>query len=120
MMDVLIVDDSILANHALKGYFTKLGHNVVGIAKDGQQGMDLFSTHKPQIVTVDAIMPGNISGVDFIKYVNSEDLESGKTTRILFISSDEIKSEIKKEIQVDSYIVKPVTLSNIESALSES
>jgi len=67
-MDVLIVDDSILANHALKGYFTKLGHNVVGIAKDGQQGMDLFSTHKPQIVTVDAIMPGNISGVDFIKY----------------------------------------------------
>ena len=118
-MDVLIVDDSMLANHALKGYFTKLGHNVVGIAKNGQQGMDLFSKSKPQVVTVDAIMPGDISCVDFIKYVNSKDKESGKKTKILFISSDEIKSEIRNEIQVDTYIVKPVTMSNIESAISK-
>ncbi len=118
-MDVLIVDDSMLAGHALKGYFTKLGHNVVGMARDAKQGIGLFTEKQPDLVTVDAIMPGELSGVEFIKFVNMKDKETDSKTKIFFISSDEIKSIVRNEIQVESYIVKPVKMSNIQDAINQ-
>ncbi|MHA2030474.1 MAG: response regulator transcription factor [Candidatus Kariarchaeaceae archaeon] len=118
-MDILIVDDSMLANHAIKSYFTKLGHNVVGIARDGIEGKIMFTESEPDLVTVDAVMPGNVSGADFVKYVNSSDKDTGKSTKILFISSDEVSSYVKNELKVNKYLVKPVTLSHIEDAVSK-
>lgn len=117
-MDVLIVDDSMLAGHALKAYFTKLGHNVIGMARDAKQGIDIFTENQPDLVTVDAIMPGDLSGVDFIKFVNKKDKETGNKTKIFFISSDEINPDIRNEIRVDGYIVKPVTMVNIQNSLN--
>lgn len=118
-MDVLIVDDSMLANHALKSYFVKLGHNVVGVARNGEEGKEMFTQLDPDLITVDAVMPGNVSGFDFVKYVNSIDKESGKTTKIIFVSSDAVPGTVKTEIRVDDYIVKPVTLAHIENAISK-
>jgi two-component SAPR family response regulator len=117
-MDILIVDDSLLANHAIKSYFTKLGHNVVGVARDGTEGKIMFTETEPDLVTVDAVMPGDVSGADFVKYVNSSDNDTGKSTKILFISSDEVPSNVKSELKVNKYLIKPVTLSHIENAMT--
>jgi two-component SAPR family response regulator len=97
-VDILIVDDSMLANHALKSYFVQMD---------------------PDLVTVDAVMPGDVSGEDFVKFINSIDAQTEKTTKILFISSDEIPNSTKAEIRVNDYIVKPVTLAHIENAMSK-
>lgn len=116
---VLIVDDSMLANHALKSYFAKLGHNVVGVARNGEEGKEMFTQIDPDLVTVDAVMPGDVSGEDFVKYVNSIDNQSDKKTKILFISSDAVSNSVKAEISVNEYIIKPVTLAHIENAISK-
>ena len=108
-----------LANHAIKSYFVKLGHNVVGVARNGEEAKEMFTQMDPDLITVDAIMPGNVSGADFVKFVNSIDRESNKTTKILFISSDEVSRSVKTEIRVDNYIVKPVTMAHIENAIAK-
>ena len=115
-LNVLIVDDSLLAEHALKSYFVKLGHNVVALAKNGEVGKELFNQHQPDLVTVDAVMPG-ISGQDFIKYLNAEDEANGTVTKILMISSDIIEPIERGEMRVDGYIVKPITMAKLKEVL---
>ncbi|MCH8906390.1 MAG: response regulator [Candidatus Heimdallarchaeota archaeon] len=73
-MKVLIVDDSLLANHALKSYFDKLGHEIVGLAKSGEEAKTMLHETTPDIVTVDSVMPG-ISGTELIQFINQNDSE---------------------------------------------
>ena len=115
-MNVLIVDDSLLAEHALKSYFEKLDHNVIGLAKTGEIGKEMYLELKPDLVTVDAVMPG-ISGQDFIKFINEHDEERGAKTLVFMISGDVISDEEKNALHVHEYILKPVTLSKIDEAL---
>ncbi|MCY3410489.1 MAG: response regulator [Candidatus Heimdallarchaeota archaeon] len=117
-MKVLIVDDSLLAEAAIKSYFVKLGHDVVGLAKNGEIAKNLIEEHNPDLITVDAVMPG-MSGQDLIKYINSRDEETGNNTKILMISSDTIPTEEKQEMKVNSYIIKPITMSKIQDALKQ-
>ena len=116
MVKVLIVDDSLLAEHALKSYFEKLGHHVVGLARSGEIGEEMFEELEPDLVTVDAVMPG-MSGQDFVKLINNHDKENQSNTKIIMITGDEVSEEDKSMIEVDEYILKPVTLSKIEEVL---
>jgi len=118
MVRVLIVDDSLLAEHALKSYFMKLDHEVIGLAKTGEIGQEMYEEYEPDLVTVDAVMPG-MSGQDYIKYLNKKEKEKGKKTTILMISSDEISEEEASQIRVDKYLVKPITLDKMRQALEE-
>jgi len=116
MVNVLIVDDSLLAEHALKSYFEKLNHEVVGLAKTGEIGKDMFLNLQPDLITVDAVMPG-MSGQDYVRFVNDFDKENGKQTKIFMISGDEIPHTERETIRVDEYILKPVTKTKIQDAL---
>lgn len=116
-MKVLIVDDSLLAEHALKSYFIKLGHIVVGLAKNGNLAKKMYNLNKPDIVTVDAVMPG-ISGVEFVQWINQQDKDNQTNTLVYMISSDEISEPDQAKIKADGYIIKPVTLNKIRAILS--
>jgi two-component system chemotaxis response regulator CheY len=116
-MRILIVDDSLLAEHALKSYFMKLGHEIVGIAKNGDIAKEMFHTLNPEIVTVDQVMPGSITGTDLVKYINKKDKEEGKQTHLLMITADDLPEEIKIDLKVSAYILKPVTLLKVKYAL---
>lgn len=116
-MRILIVDDSLLAEHALKSYFSKLGHEVVGMAKNGDTAKEMFHSLNPDIVTIDQVMPGNITGTDLVKYINKKDEEEGNSTHLLMITSDDLPEEIKVDLKVAAYILKPVTLLKVDYAL---
>ncbi|MHA2089298.1 MAG: response regulator [Candidatus Kariarchaeaceae archaeon] len=113
-----MVDDSLLAEYALKSYFVKLGHTVVGLAKTGEIGKQIFLETRPDLVTVDAVLPG-ISGQEFVKFINQNDLGNNNKTKILMISSDTIDDEQRRAMRVDKYIVKPITKARMEEILSE-
>ncbi|MHA2250172.1 MAG: response regulator [Candidatus Kariarchaeaceae archaeon] len=117
-MRVLIIDDSLLAEYALKSYFIKLGHEVIGLARNAEDGKKKYLELKPDLITVDAVMPG-ISGQELIKYVNQNDNNTDRKTKILMISSDNIPEEERRELNVDRYIIKPVTMAKIRDTLLE-
>jgi len=57
MLTVLVVDDSLVIRKVLSEMLEKLGHKVVGKAKNGRESIDLYEKLKPDLVTMDITMP---------------------------------------------------------------
>ncbi len=80
---VLIVDDSVSITRQLQGIIEKSGaFEVVGHAKDGIEGLKLFTSLKPDIVCMDIVMP-QMDGLQTIRTIISLD----KDAKIVVISS---------------------------------
>jgi two-component system, chemotaxis family, chemotaxis protein CheY len=58
MARVVIVDDSLVAREQLRRILTAAGHDVVGEAEDGLQAPQVVGRLKPDVVTLDMLMPG--------------------------------------------------------------
>lgn len=56
MTKILIVDDSFFARKRFKKIFEDGGHEVVGVAKDGNQALQLFTSEHPDVVMLDYLM----------------------------------------------------------------
>ena len=68
MAKILIVDDSPFTRHLL-GVIVKMGgHEVVGNAEDGGQALELFKSLRPELVTLDWLMPSK-SGEVILKKI---------------------------------------------------
>jgi CheY-like chemotaxis protein len=53
----LIVDDSAAARQIVSYYLREAGCTVVGEARNALQGLQLFRRHRPNVVTLDLMMP---------------------------------------------------------------
>jgi len=58
MSTVLIADDASFMRNSLKYIVENSGHTVVGMAKEGQEALELYRKYKPDIVTLDYLMAG--------------------------------------------------------------
>ena len=63
---VLIVDDALIMRQRIKQIALQAGWQIAGEAKDGVEALELFRQEKPQLVTLDIVMP-NMDGVDTLK-----------------------------------------------------
>ncbi len=67
LIRVLVVDDSAFVRKVVR---EMLSHNpyldVVGVARDGEEALELVAELKPDVVTCDLAMPG-IDGVEFVR-----------------------------------------------------
>jgi two-component system chemotaxis response regulator CheY len=55
---VVIIDDSKFQTHQLGRFFTDvMGFRVAATGEDGEQAVELYRTHKPDLVTMDLTMP---------------------------------------------------------------
>ena len=69
---VLVVDDSSFMRQALKTIMEKLGHTVIGTAENGIDAVAKYRDLKPDIVTLDIVMPqmGGLQGLKLLKSVD--------------------------------------------------
>lgn len=72
MAKILIVDDSRTSRKILRGILEDAGHEVVGEAVDGQDGVDKYVELKPEVVTLDITMPV-LDGLDALKEIKKVD-----------------------------------------------
>lgn len=74
MSKILIVDDSRTSRKILRGILEDAGHEIVGEAVDGSDGVVKFKQLKPDIVTLDITMPvmDGLSALKSIKEIDSE------------------------------------------------
>jgi two-component system chemotaxis response regulator CheY len=57
MAKILIVDDSKTSRRFLRDMLEEAGHEIVGEAVNGQEGVDKYFELKPDVVTMDITMP---------------------------------------------------------------
>jgi len=81
VLRVLIVDDSSFMRKRLKGLLEDAGHTVVGTARDGKEGFELYGLLRPDLVIMDVTMRGvdGIAGAKMIKKAHPD-------ARIVFMS----------------------------------
>ena len=79
---ILIVDDSSMMRNMISGVLTKAGHTIVGNAKNGMEGVDLYMALKPDLVTMDITMR-KMDGFTAAKKI----LEYDDDARIIFLSN---------------------------------
>jgi two-component system chemotaxis response regulator CheY len=58
MPTAVIVDDSPLVRTQLRQILTRIGATVVGEASTGNELQALYERHRPDLVTLDIVMPG--------------------------------------------------------------
>ena len=57
MAHILIVDDSATERHFLKSVLTQNGYDI-SLAENGEQGIELAKSKKPDLILMDVVMPG--------------------------------------------------------------
>lgn len=106
---VVIVDDSSFLSKQIAEFFgSQLGFQVVGIGKDGNEAVELFRQHKPDLVTMDLTMP-NKDGRTAIHEILTE----FPSARILVISA--VKGNTVLECLnrgAKGYVEKPLKFSD--------
>ena len=72
---VLIVDDALFMRNMLRDIFTRGGFEVVGEAGDGEEAVHQFQQLRPDLVTLDIVMP-KLSGLQALREIIALDPEA--------------------------------------------
>lgn len=117
MAKILIVDDAVFMRKMLSDILTKDGHQVVGEAENAKEAVNLYKKLKPDVVTLDIIMP-EIDGVDAAKAIKAIVAED-PNAKILMVSAMGQQEMVVESIQAGAkdFIVKPFQPSNVASAV---
>lgn len=88
-----------------KPYIKNAGHDVVGEATNGRQGVTMYKELRPDLVTMDISMP-LLSGVDAVVKIIEEDPQA----KIVMISAVNQKKMVYNALNSGAkhYIVKPI------------
>ncbi len=81
MATVLIIDDSSFMRKRIGNIVRQAGHDVIGTARDGAEGFDLYKKLRPDLVIMDVTMRG-VDGIQAAGMIREVDPEA----RILFMS----------------------------------
>lgn len=115
---VLIVDDIAFVRKTLSEILTQAHYQIVGEATDGAEAIQLYNQVRPDVVTMDVVMP-NMSGIDATRKI----LKLDKNAKVVIISAMGQENLVMEAINVGAkdYILKPFSsdevLKTIERAL---
>lgn len=104
---VLVVDDSMFVTKQIGQILTSEGFEVVGVAVDGEDGLNKYKELYPNVdlVTMDITMP-KMDGVTALEKI----MEFDKNARVVMISALGKQELVKKSLLLGAknYIVKPL------------
>jgi len=115
MASILVVDNSIFMRNFVGDMLHQLGHKVIAEASNGEEAVEQYQKHTPDLVTMDITME-KMSGIDALRAIKRINPEA----KIIMCSSIATKSntlEALKEGAVD-FIVKPIELKQLIKSLN--
>jgi len=103
---ILIVDDSRTVVHMLKTALTQAGYTVLAAA-DGERGIQLARSHRPDLILMDVIMPG-INGFQATRLLRKDQIT--QDIPIIIISGSEQATEKVwvMRLGANDFIPKPI------------
>ena len=101
---ILVVDDAAFMRNIIKDILLKSGFSQIYEAKDGKDAIKYFTKYKPDIVTLDIIMPG-VGGLEALKTI----LGIEPATKIIMITSVGQEQMVQDAIKygAKAYVEKP-------------
>jgi two-component system chemotaxis response regulator CheY len=115
-LNVLIVDDSLLAMQVLKNSLDALGHRVVKTAKSGAEALRAYKATNPDLMTMDVTMPG-MDGITATQRIIKEFPDA----RIIMVTSHAQKGIVMDALKAGAkgYILKPLQTEKLREVLAK-
>ena len=114
MSRFITIDDSAMIRMRLKTAIESCGHEVVGEAGDGKEGVSLYKELKPDVVTLDISMPQQ-DGIETLKQI----LELNSEAKVIIISALGQKQTILEafELGARDFVTKPFELEQVKEII---
>lgn len=112
---LLVTDDSMMIRELIKELALELGWQIVGEAADGDEAIELFKQQRPDVTTLDLVMPVH-DGLHALRGIRAIDPQA----KVLVISAIS-QTEVLKEalgLGASDFIVKPFKKAQAQHALS--
>ena len=116
MKRLLVVDDALFMRRLIGGIAVEAGWEVVGEAGDGAEGVALYDRLRPDLVTMDLVMP-NMGGIEALQKIRALD----PAARVVVITAVDQKQSLMDSIHhgaVD-FIVKPFDRDRVVGLLNK-
>lgn len=113
---ILIVDDASIMRRILKNILVTNGYDVVGEASNGEEALELYKKLKPDLVTMDIVMP-QVNGIQALKNI----LDYDKNAKVIMISVIDQRHALKEVIDAGAsdFILKPFENDRVISAIED-
>jgi two-component system chemotaxis response regulator CheY len=111
---VLVCDDAIFMRTMISDILTQAGFEVVGEAESGTQAVERYHALKPDLVTMDIVMP-DMGGIEAVREICKTDPEA----KILMCSAMGQQALVVEAIQAGAkdFVVKPFQPSRVLEAV---
>lgn len=116
MIKILVVDDAAITRMKLKKLLIQAGYDVVGEAENGKEAINKYFELKPDIVTMDIVMP-EMDGIEATRKI----IQNDPSAKVIIMSSIHQKETLLKAINAgaSSYIVKPFEKDRIATTIEK-
>jgi two-component system chemotaxis response regulator CheY len=104
MNRLLVVDDALFMRKTIGTLATEAGWQVAGEARDGQEAVKLYQELRPDLVTMDLVMP-QMGGLEALQQIRALDHDA----RVIVITALDQKQALMESIHHGAldFIVKP-------------
>lgn len=101
---ILVVEDDLSISGLLSEYLTDEGFNVI-VAQDGDQGLEMAISEKPDLILLDIMMPKK-DGLTVLKELRVT--EEGKTVPVIMLTNEKSIEEVNQALEsgVHDYFIK--------------
>lgn len=107
---IVVADDEVDIRDYLEVLLPRLGHEVVGLAENGQQLVTLCQRERPDLVITDVMMP-KLDGLQA-----AEKIAETLSVPIIIVSSHD-KPDFPENSLIVDYLVKPVSMTELSNAI---
>jgi two-component system chemotaxis response regulator CheY len=116
MSKILIVDDALFVRRMIKGALEPLGFNIIGEAENGQVGLQMIEELKPDLVTLDIVMP-EMDGIEMLSALRDKHMN----TKVIMITAVDQRDMMLKAMKfgISDFIVKPFEEERVISAVEK-
>ncbi|MBL8872927.1 MAG: response regulator [Planctomycetaceae bacterium] len=113
---LLIVDDALIMRMRIREIALQAGWEVVGEATNGAQAVELYRELRPDLVTLDIVMP-QMDGVEALRKIREEEPQA----RVCMVSAVNQKEKLAECIKLGAidFIVKPFEKAQLESLFTK-
>jgi two-component system chemotaxis response regulator CheY len=109
-----VCDDAIFMRTMISDILTQAGYEVVGEAETGTQAVEKYKQLKPDLVTMDIVMP-DMGGIDAVREI----VQGDPSARVLMCSAMGQQALVVEAIQAGAkdFVVKPFQPSRVLEAV---
>jgi len=113
MAQILLIDDDSNLLQMVKLMLERVGHTVT-TSMDGERGIKMAGTDKPDLAIIDVMMPG-LSGYDVVRKMRDDPATAQIPIIILTARSQPMDKQMALEAGANAFLSKPITSHELTS-----